>query len=190
MLRKTLAANTTVTEQELGQFEAVVSAWEADREGDVIAHRAFDRTIAAWRGSGKRIPLLHEHSTTIVGAIDPASMRTEEAGLLVAGEVDRSETEGKQAWRSIKSGTAGFSIGYMAQSRPREGGGRHLTEIDLLEVSVTSTPMHPATRATSWKSANRPYLVEGKRMSYDQMLAHLRAKDSLPVRTAVAEWEV
>jgi len=50
----------------------------------------------------------------------------------------------------IKSGVAGFSIGYMAESRPRKGGGRVLTEIDLLEVSITSKPMHPSTRALGW----------------------------------------
>ena len=59
-----------------------------------------------------------------------------------------------QVWRSIKAGTAGFSIGFMAKSRPRKGGGRILTEIDLLEISATSTPMHPATRALNWKSAS------------------------------------
>jgi hypothetical protein len=35
MHRKTLTAETTVVETELGEFTAVVSAWDADREGDV-----------------------------------------------------------------------------------------------------------------------------------------------------------
>jgi phage head maturation protease len=75
------------------------------------------------------------------------------AVVVVAGDVDRSTDEGKQVWRSIKSGVCGFSIGFMSESRPRPGGGRVLTEIDLIEVSATSTPMHPATRAISWKTA-------------------------------------
>ncbi|MGI9019757.1 MAG: HK97 family phage prohead protease [Solirubrobacterales bacterium] len=153
MLHKTLAAETTVTEPELGQFEAIASAWEADREGDVIERGAFDKTIAAWRDSGKNLPLLFEHSSTAVGHVDPASMPATDAGLVVAGEIDRTESEGRQAWRTIKAGSAGFSIGYMAEGRPRKGGGRTLTSIDLLEISVTSKPMHPATRALSWKSA-------------------------------------
>lgn len=153
---KTLTARVTETDtdQDLGVFEAIASAWEADREGDTIARHAFDKTIAAWIGSQKKIPLLFEHSTTVVGSIDPESMHPTDAGLIVAGEVDRSTDEGKQAWRSIKAGSAGFSIGFMSESRSRPGGGRELVEIDLLEVSVTSTPAHPATRATSWKSAN------------------------------------
>lgn len=152
MLRKTLAAETTVTEEEHGQFEAVVSAWAADREGDVIERSAFDRTIRDWRSSGKNLPLLFEHGPEVVGRIDPATMKATDAGLVAAGEIDRETDRGPAAWRSIKSGVAGFSIGYMADSRPRKGGGRVLTRVDLLEVSITSTPMHPATRATSWKS--------------------------------------
>ena len=52
----------------------------------------------------------------------------------------------------IKGGSAGFSIGFMSESKPREGGGRTITEIDLLEVSITATPTHQSTRALSWKS--------------------------------------
>lgn len=153
MEHKTLAAAVTDTDTEQGTFEAIVSAWDADREGDVIDRHAFDATIAAWIGSGKMIPLLFEHSTTVVGSVDPASVHPTAAGLVVAGEVDRSTDEGQQVWRTIKSGTAGFSIGYMAKGRARKGGGRELTEIDLLEISATAKPMHPATRALSWKSA-------------------------------------
>lgn len=147
-----LKASTTVTDTELGLFEAIASAWEADREGDTITRSAFGATITAWQESNKRLPLLFEHSTTEVGSIDPGSMRPTDAGLIVSGEVDRSTDEGQQVWRSIKSGTCGFSIGYMGKSRSR-GNGREWFEIDLLEVSATSRPMHPQTRALSWKSA-------------------------------------
>lgn len=153
MQHLTLKAETTTTDQELGTFVAVVSAWDADREGDVIERTAFDKTTRAWRASGKKLPLLFEHSTRVVGALDPASMHPTEQGLVVSGEVDRETEEGRQVWRTIKAGTAGFSIGFMAKSKPRKGGGRTLTEIDLLEVSATSTPMHPSARVLDWKSA-------------------------------------
>ena len=47
MQRVTLEAKTTATDQELGTFTAIVSAWDADREGDVIERTAYDKTIAA-----------------------------------------------------------------------------------------------------------------------------------------------
>jgi HK97 family phage prohead protease len=149
----TLKAATTVTDTELGEFEAIVSAWEADRENDSIAPTAFDNTIAAWRESGKNLPLLFEHGQEVVGYIDPETMRTAADGLVAEGNIDRESERGPQAWRMIKSGVAGFSIGYMAKERPRADGGRELVEIDLLEISITSKPMNAATRALSWKSA-------------------------------------
>lgn len=158
MLHKTLSAKTTATDVELGQFTALVSAWGEDREGDVIERTAFDETIAAWRASGKNIPLLHEHSDRAIGLVDPHSMHADDEGLIVAGEVDRETDQGRQVWKQIKAGTIGFSIGYMSESRPRKSGGRGriLYEIDLLEISATSTPMHPSARALDWKSAPEP----------------------------------
>jgi HK97 family phage prohead protease len=151
MRHLSLKATTTMTDQEQGTFEALVSAWAPDRVKDVIERHAFDETIAEWRGSGRQIPLLFEHGSKSVGAIDPFSMRATEEGLVVSGEVDRETDEGKQVWKMIKAGTISFSIGFMSESRPREGGGRIL---DLLEVSATATPTHPSARALSWKSSS------------------------------------
>jgi HK97 family phage prohead protease len=147
-----LEAKTTAVDVEQGTFTGVASAWSADREGDEIDPGAFTKTIAAWRASGKRLPLLFEHGTTAVGSIDPSTMHVTEQGLVVSGEVDRDTPEGRQVWRQIKAGTIGFSIGFMSESKPRKGGGRTLTEIDLLEISATSTPMHPAARVLDWKA--------------------------------------
>ena len=45
----------------------------------------------------------------------------------------------------------------MGKSRAR-GKGREWFEIDILEISATSTPTNPATRALSWKSTTDPRL--------------------------------
>lgn len=199
MRHTTFAVKTTVTDVELGEFEALVSAWEADREDDVIAPTAFDETIEAWRRSGKNLPLLFEHGTEVVGYIDPATMRAAEAGLVAAGKIDREADHGEQSWRSIKSGSAGFSIGFMSESRPRKGGGRELTSIDLLEISITSKPMHPATRATSWKAAREetddlgftmPTDAEIRKRATELEVAELAAKatkSSRPIQIASFE---
>ena len=57
-----IKATTTATDTEQGTFSALVSAWVADREGDVIEKTAFDRTIEAWMRSGKNLPLLLNHN--------------------------------------------------------------------------------------------------------------------------------
>lgn len=171
LTHKTLSITPTETDQDQGTFVAIVSAWEADREGDVIERHAFDKTITAWQQSGKQLPLLVSHSTTEVGSIDPWTMIPTDEGLQVAGEIDRDTPEGKQAWKQIKRGTAGFSIGFMSKSSPRNGGGRTITEVDLFEVSITPTPMNAATRATSWKSApdTNTELDKGLRGEWDRL---------------------
>ena len=148
----TLKAQTTV-DTELGTFQAVISSWSADREGDTIARSAFDQSLEDWRRSGKSLPLLFEHSVIAVGSLDPASMYTDERGLIAAGEIDRDTREGKQAWAQVKRGSAGFSIGFLTVKSQETKGGQELQVIDLLEVSITSTPAHPAARVVSWKSA-------------------------------------
>jgi HK97 family phage prohead protease len=155
MERLEAKATTTEVREELGTFTALVSGWSRDRQDDEILPSAFDKTIASWKRSGRQLPLLFEHSTKAVGTIFPELMRTNSEGLVAAGEVDRSTDEGKQVWRQVKAGTISFSIGFMVtKSKPREGGkGRLIGEVDLLEVSATSTPMHPSARALSWKSA-------------------------------------
>jgi hypothetical protein len=40
----------------------------------------------------------------------------------------------------------------LAESKAQPGGGRRIIEVDLLEISVTAKPMHPATRTLGWKS--------------------------------------
>ena len=89
MQHVTLKATTVTTDQELGEFEAIVSAWYADRENDTIDHHAFDGTIEAWQGSGKNLPavLRAQHHG---GRLDrPDEHAYDQGGLIVYGEVDR-----------------------------------------------------------------------------------------------------
>ena len=88
MDHKTLAVDTTITDQDQGHFEAIVSGWDADREGDTIASSAFDGTIKAWTDSGKRIPLLFNHTTEAIGYIEPSSMRPTADGLVASGQCE------------------------------------------------------------------------------------------------------
>ena len=125
MKRKTLAAETTVVDQELGQIEAQVSGWDSDRERDTIAPTAFDKTIAAWRASGKMLPLLFEHSSEEIGHIDPFTMRATEAGLVAGGEVDRST---EQVSRSGSRSSATLPVSRSA-TWPSQGHARAVAAI-------------------------------------------------------------
>ena len=145
MQHLTLKAAVQV-DAELGTFEAVISSWSADREGDTIARHAFDQSLKDWQRSGKSLPLLFEHSVIAVGSLDPLTMYTDERGLIASGEIDRDTREGKQAWAQVKRGSAGFSIGFLTVKSRKIKGGQELQVVDLLECSITSTPAHPASR--------------------------------------------
>lgn len=156
MLHKTLAAETETT-TDRGLFRALVSTGAPDREGDVVMPGAFAETIKRWRASGKMLPLAWDHSTKaedLIGIIDPRQMEETGDGLIVGGKVDLESARGREAWRALKSGSIGFSIGFLAQrSRPRRGKGRDLLQLDLFEISATATPMVFESRVLDTKAA-------------------------------------
>jgi phage head maturation protease len=74
-------------------------------------------------------------------------------GLIVGGKVDLETDRGRQVWKLLKSGSLGFSFGYLiTDSVDRPGGGREITGLDLFEISATSVPMNSGTRVISTKS--------------------------------------
>lgn len=55
---KRLAVKAAVSEvTDLGEFEALAATYDIDRVKDQIVFGAFAKTIAAWRASGKRLPV-------------------------------------------------------------------------------------------------------------------------------------
>lgn len=108
-----------------------------DMAGDVVRAGAFTRTLAR----NALPPMLLQHRS---GAIAGRWVRIVEdgRGLYVRGLI---ETDGARALAS--HGLDGLSIGF----RPwlwqrRAGGGRELTDVELVEVSLVAEPMQPAAR--------------------------------------------
>jgi hypothetical protein len=150
-----LKASTTATDQ--GLFEAVISTATIDRERDVVDPVGMVRALRKWANTGKRIPLAWNHSQAAadqIGYIDPTSARAVGGEVHASGWIDQSSAVGADAWRLVKAGTLGFSFGYLVPeggSRPRKGGGRHITELDVFEVTATPTPMNNDTRVLGFK---------------------------------------
>jgi HK97 family phage prohead protease len=150
-----LKAATTVTEE--GVFEAVISTATIDRELDIVEPQAMVDALQKWVASGKKVPLRWNHGTEpehIIGHIDPGTARVVDGEVAVAGFVDQTAKLGGDAWRLVKSGTLGFSFGYLiTDGTKRKGGGRHITGMDVFEVTATHAPMNGDTRVLGWKSA-------------------------------------
>jgi Escherichia/Staphylococcus phage prohead protease len=157
MQHMTKAATVTDTTTDRGEFEAVVSTYDVDRQGDVVARGAFSKTLADWNAAGRMIPLHWDHSSEpedIVGYVDPASMEESKAGLTVQGKVDLETERGREAWRLLKANSVGFSFGYLAtKTHDRDDGVRVLDEIDIFEVTITPSPANNRTRVLGLKSS-------------------------------------
>jgi hypothetical protein len=113
-----LAVKAAVTEAtDLGQFSAIAAAYSVDRQNERIRPGAFAATIEAWKASGKVIPLQWNHETgaeSIIGSIDPATMRETDDGLYVEGQLDLKDSElAREAWRSLKRNRIGLSFGFL-----------------------------------------------------------------------------
>ena len=72
-------------------------------------------------------------------------------GRLLVDEVTRA----REVRALVRSGSVrGVSIGFLTRkARPRKGGGRTITELELVEASLVAVPMHPGAKVTSAKSA-------------------------------------
>lgn len=150
-----LKAVATTTDQ--GIFEAVISTESVDREKDIVSATGMVDALHKWN---RPIPLAWNHSTKaedIFGHLDPQSAKEVSSEVVATGQVDLESQMGQEAWRSFKNRTIGFSFGYLIPeggATNRKGGGRHITALDIFEVTATPTPMNNDTRVLSTKSAD------------------------------------
>jgi phage head maturation protease len=150
-----LKAATTATDE--GVFEAVISTATIDRELDIVEPQAMVDALQKWVPTGKKVPLRWNHGTKpehVIGNVDPASARVVGSEVVVDGWIDQKAKLGADGWRLVKSGVLGFSFGYLITAgEQRKGGGRHITGMDVFEVTATHAPMNGDTRVLGWKSA-------------------------------------
>ena len=119
-----------------------------DRVGDVIEKGAF-------AGAKLPLPMLFGHDQN-----DPVGVWTDATeapdGLRLKGHLLIADVaRAREVHALVKSGAVrGLSVGFIARkSIARKGGGRLISQLELLEASLVAIPMHPAARVTSAKSA-------------------------------------
>jgi hypothetical protein len=181
----------------------VISTATVDREKDIVDPDGMVAALQKWTAVGKKIPLAWNHSSAAedqIGHIDPASAKNVNGEVVVDGWIDRSIEVGRHAWRLVKAGTLGFSFGYLVPdggATKRRGGGRHLKEFDVFEVTASPTPMNNDTRVLGWKATaerrvptNEELVAECKRLGLEIPLtqAELRRKsDELTLDVALGQ---
>lgn len=156
------AANFKLSEvTEAGTFIGHAAVFgNIDLGGDVITKGAFRKTI---NDNGGKFPLLDDHDDT-VGIVEASE---DQYGLLVKGVINLETDDGQSLYSNIKFMKAngidpGMSIGYL----PIPGkialktDHRELSEVKLLEVTVTPIPMNELARVTQVKSVEDARLAE------------------------------
>lgn len=146
-----LFIETKILADDDGQIEGL--AWpfgKPDRIGDEITKGAF--------ASAKLpMPMLFGHDANDpVGAWSEAK-ETDEGLTLKGSLLVKDVHRAREVAALVKAGAVrGISIGFITRKAiTRKGGGRTITELELLEASLVAIPMHPGAKVTSAKSAVR-----------------------------------
>lgn len=143
-----------------------------DSYGDVIEKGAFKDTLGAWQAKGKWPKMLLQHGAMGVSADDMmpvgqwTNMSEDAKGLKVEGKLFALNTErGQYIYEGLKSGELdSLSIGYQtdaAYDTVKEGvTTRHLTKINLWEVSIVTFPANDKATISSVKAFTPEQLRE------------------------------
>lgn len=146
---KRLEIKSTLATDDSGNITG--TAWpfgSADRVGDIIEKGAFATASTP-------LPMLFSHNPDRpVGVWH--SIKEADAGLEVEGELLIDDVPlAKEARALVRSGAMrGLSIGFQAKkATSRKGGGRIITALDLVEISLVTIPCHPGAKVNGAKSA-------------------------------------
>lgn len=140
-----------------GTFEGFGSTFggASDSFGDVIARGAFAASLKEHKAADTLPALLWQHDTrSPIGRW--LEMSENARGLKVKGKLTLGVQQAAEAHAlMLDEAIDGLSIGFRTRkSEPLKDGGRKLTEIELLEVSVVTMPANSRARVTGVKAAD------------------------------------
>ena len=118
-----------------------------DQGGDVVEPGAFAASLAALAARGAQVKMLWQHDPAQpIGVWD--EVREDGRGLYVSGRLLPEVARGREAAALLAAGAIdGLSIGYRTRRAVKDDRGRrHLSELELWEVSLVTFPMLPEAR--------------------------------------------
>lgn len=157
MRRETItlaATEVRFAADEAGTFTGYASVFgEPDSYGDIVKRGAFARAIRERKATGGPAMFWNHDSNLPLGVW--TELVEDDRGLKVAGKLVTETARGAEALALLKAGAVnGLSIGFRARKAERgPNGGRVLTDIELVEISLVSLPAASKARITSVKGA-------------------------------------
>jgi len=154
-----------------------------DDGGDIIEPGAFAETLKDW--SRVKIMLQHNYELLPLGA--PMELGEDEHGLRVVAKISDTST-GRDVKTLIRDGVVKeLSIGYDIPPggfNIDEQGIRHLTQIELLEISVVTWAMNDQALITDFKAMAdtvQREVKEGRKISGKRLQSLKDARDTLSI---------
>ena len=141
---------------ETGQFSGYGSVFgNVDKGGDIVAKGAFTKSLAAWKASGRSVPVLWQHQTDQpIGSWD--GLKEDSLGLFGEASLWLEDAPyARLAHKGMSTKTiTGLSIGYRVKeyNYDTDTGVYTLMELDLVEISVVTNPMNDEARVADVKS--------------------------------------
>ncbi len=128
-----------------------------DSYGEIVAPGAFLDSIEETKAKGRTFPVLWQHRTgEPIGDWDISSIKEDDHGLFGTGNLWLGDAPyANIALRGMKSkAVTGLSIGYYVResSYDEKVGVRTLTKLDLVEISIVTTPANDDARVDAIKS--------------------------------------
>lgn len=154
---------------EYGVFEGYASTWDIDRGDDIILQGAFIDSIQRHQDNGRPIRMLYQHkSDELIGGFPIDSVREDERGLFVKGEINLGVSKGRDAYALVKQGvlsdmSIGFTISRDDIDITQKDGRviRTIKKAELWEVSLVDEPMNPNAVITNVKAKGLPIADRG-----------------------------
>jgi HK97 family phage prohead protease len=148
LYEKTLQLIDAEVEME-GAFSAVVASFgaEPDRQGDVIHRGAFTASLARWRASGQRIPVVWSHQTgdpsMVIGSADPVKSHETSEGLLLVGKLNVFDSPTAAHVRDLLKDAARSAGG---RSASRSCAAARAEADSTCSNSISARPAQPSSR--------------------------------------------
>jgi HK97 family phage prohead protease len=184
---RTKAVAADVTADVLGEFEAVVSDFLPDRQGERFGVNAFDGALDRIRKAGTSIPVLFGHRQdavdSVLGMVPSTGWSVTSDSLVARGWIDTSDSVGAKVFKMLKNGSLLWSIGFRLvhgnKSRRGPDGTVVIDRVDeLLELSVVPVPANSRTRTVGMKS-DHPVPAAAELREHEIRLGLGSAVDSL-----------
>lgn len=140
--------------REDGLFSGYASVFGVvDSYDEVVEPGAFKLTLAEMQHKGRPLPVLWQHSDT-VGVLD--SIVEDETGLYVEGRLAIGKVNQADEAHALMlmNAVSGLSFGYFVRESnlDEKTGIRHLTRLDLVEVSIVTFPANDEARIDAVKA--------------------------------------